>query len=253
MDYYWADKPELTTQDIVDLRSDADANGFHSSFIGAGKKLLQAQQKRYYAQGEKMYSEICDTSSPPVCKPQYLGAFPLPFASVYGMCNNYSSAAFMENESNECTQIVDLITDCENTLNPSFYTTRVQVFGGQAQSSDKVTMTVSDVYRLQRSPANEALVEYVNTGSTVVPNSVFNASALSCSNVLKEIAYTVKVSEVIPDASSTVSKSAYLKVDSISALVVVMDQPIIALKGLNGKAMASVQQRFSIKFEKKGT
>ena len=50
-----------------------------------------------------MYSEICETTDKTNCKPQYLGTFPLPFANVYGMCNNYSSAAFMESETNECT------------------------------------------------------------------------------------------------------------------------------------------------------
>lgn len=57
------------------------------------------------------------------------------------------------------------------------------------------------------------MVEYTDTGSTVVNPSVYNAATFSCSNVLKELAYTVNVSEVTPDEGST--DSAYLKVDSI--------------------------------------
>ena len=205
--------------------------------------------KRFYSQGEKMASEICDTNEPPNCQPQYLGAFPLPFANVYGMCNNYSSAAFMESESNECTQIVDLVTDCETMLNPQFYTTRVKVFGGQAQSSANPSLTVSEVYKLT---TNAKVNEYISTGSTTVAPSVFNSGSTSCSNVLKEIAYTVNVSEVIPGPSDTISKHPYLKVDSISALVVVQDTPVTATVDAAGKAMAAVQQRFAIKFVKQG-
>ena len=50
-----------------------------------------------------MYSKICETDALTECRERYLGTFPLPFANVYGMCNNYSSAHFMESESNECT------------------------------------------------------------------------------------------------------------------------------------------------------
>lgn len=95
-----------------------------------------------------MKSEICDDDTLANCKPQYLGAFPLPFASVLGSCNNYSSAVFMESETNECTQIVDLKTECESTLNPQFYTTRVKILGGQAAGSDIPEFTVTEVYEL---------------------------------------------------------------------------------------------------------
>lgn len=79
-----------------------------------------------------------------------MGAFPLPFANVYGMCNNYSSAAFMESESNECTQIVDLVADCAIILNPEFYTTLIKVFGGQAQGSSNPPLNIKEVYKLTR-------------------------------------------------------------------------------------------------------
>jgi len=89
----------------------------------------------------------------------------------------------------------------------------------------------------------------VDTGATTISPSVYDPNAVSCSNVLKELAYTVNVSEVIPDSAST--EPAYLKVDSIKALVVLQQAPITSTE-VNGKAMASVQQRFSIKFVKQG-
>lgn len=76
------------------------------------------------------------------------------------------------------------------------------------------------------------------------------ANLYSCSNVLKEIAYTVNVSEAPAD---DLSNSNYLKVDSVSALVIVSDTPVKAnLNPDTGKAMSSVHQRFSIKFVKEG-
>ena len=83
--------------------------------------------------------------------------------------------------------------------------------------------------------------------------SVYDDTQLTCSSILKEIAYTVNVSEVIPDGTSNVSSEAYLKVDSITALVVLADEPVSGVKDAQGKVMASVQQRFSIKFVKKGS
>ena len=252
MDFYWADKTKLSATEIEEkLRSDEDKAGFYSTFIGAADAGNMPPDKTYYAQGERMYSEICTSSDLTDCKPQYLNAFPLPFANVYGMCNNYSSAAFMESESNECTQIVDLVSDCEITLNPEFYTTRVKVSAGQAQSSDNPPMTITSVYKLTKNSSNSSLIEYTDTGSTAITASVFNDSQTSCSNVLKEIAYTVKVSEVKPSGNDTTKP--YLKIDSIEALVVLQDEPVTAVRDDEGKAMVSVQQRFSITFEKMGT
>lgn len=63
----------------------------------------------------------------------------------------------------------------------------------------------------------------MSTGSTNVGPSVYNDGQTSCTNVLKEVAYTVNVSEVVPSDNDPVSDTAYLRVDSIDALVVVQD------------------------------
>ena len=246
MDYYWSDKLEIEASEIAEMRLDEEKAGFYSTLIGVADSGLTAPPKKYYKQGEKMYTEICETTDQTECKPQFLGSFPLPFANVYGMCNRYSSANFMESETNECTQIVDLVTDCESTLNPEFYTTRVKFFAGQAQSSANPPLTIDAVYKLQENASN--LLEYVDTGSITISPSVFDSGSTTCTGVLKEISYTVIVSEVDPDANDPISTKPYLKVDSISALVVLQDEPIQGVEDLDGKAMVSVQQRFSIKF-----
>ena len=79
-------------------------------------------------------------------------------------------------------------------------------------------MTITSVYKLTKNSSNSSLIEYTDTGSTAITASVFNDSQTSCSNVLKEIAYTVKVSEVKPSGNDTTKP--YLKIDSIEALVV---------------------------------
>lgn len=80
------------------------------------------------------------------------------------------------------------------------------------------------------------------------PDNEETANLYTCGNVLKEIAYTVNVSEAPAD---DLSSSNYLKVDSVSALVIVSDAPVTAsLNTDTGKAMSSVHQRFSIKFVK---
>ena len=84
-----------------------------------------------------MRSQICDEADPDVCSSQYLDAWPIPHANVYGMCNNFSSAAFMESETNDCTQIVELVTECESVLNPKYYTSLVRVLEGGLTSSGK--------------------------------------------------------------------------------------------------------------------
>ena len=93
------------------------------------------------------------------------------------------------------------------------------------------------------------------TDGTVVPTTLdvtTDPNNPRCSSILKEVAYTVLVSSVDePDAD--ISKTAYLKIDSITADIVIQDanEPITAVKDEeSGHAMASVHQKFSIKFIK---
>jgi len=89
-----------------------------------------------------------------------MDAFPIPQPNIYGMCNNYSSASFMKSETNECTQIVDIVSECTSTLNPEFYSSKILVFAGQSRSSDKLPITINNVYKLNKNNGNGGLVEY---------------------------------------------------------------------------------------------
>ena len=99
-------------------------------------------------------------------------------------------------------------------------------------------------------------MEYVGlTDGTVVPSSLdvtTDPNNPRCSSILKEVAYTVLVSSV-DEPDTDISKNAYLKIDSITADIVIQDtnEPITAVKDEDsGLAMASVHQKFSIKFIK---
>ena len=135
MNYFWTDKTDLSAQEISDLRKDEEKNGFRNSFFGTTGNTAISASKEFYQLGETMKSRICIADE---CTSHYLDAFPIPYPNIYGMCNNYSSAAFMESESNDCTQIVDLITDCETTLNTQYFTEYLNVLAGGAPSSDKI-------------------------------------------------------------------------------------------------------------------
>jgi len=49
MDFYWADKAELSASEIADLRSDVDKSGFYSTFIGEADAGITAPDKKYYS------------------------------------------------------------------------------------------------------------------------------------------------------------------------------------------------------------
>ena len=88
-------------------------------------------------------------------------------------------------------------------------------------------MSITEVYKLSENSANPNSYEYVKQAGTTVSPSVLTlpdpaaeetTDLYSCSNVIKEIAYTVNVSEAEADELSTTN---YLQVDSVSALVIV--------------------------------
>ena len=59
MGYYWADKKELTAQEIQDLRNNENKSGFIASYLGNVQATATTDQKKYYKLGESMRSQIC--------------------------------------------------------------------------------------------------------------------------------------------------------------------------------------------------
>lgn len=138
----------------------------------------------------------------------------LPRANVYGICNDHASASFLDTASNECSQVVNLQTQCETTLNPKTYTDYLRVYSGQATGSQKIQVTTTETYSID--PTTLALTATsggVNSSSVSV-----QGDRVSCTGAVKEVAYTVFVSKRDPD--ELVSKTAYLAIDQIQASLV---------------------------------
>ena len=97
----------MSAQEIQDLRLDDDKNGFRDSFFDALGNTAISASKTFYTLGESMKSKICIAdpadADETICTSHYNDAFPVPIPNIYGMCNNYSPAAFMESETNDCT------------------------------------------------------------------------------------------------------------------------------------------------------
>lgn len=248
----WGDVKEtdLTVTDIEDLRNDESNNGFRGSFFDSDSTTAVTDQSEFYNLGDKMKARLC-LGDPVKCHNQYLGVFPMPTSNIYGMCNNYSPAVFMESESNDCTQIVDLLTECTTTLNPLYHTDYLTVYFGKANSSVSKPVTVNSIYKLTKNSKNKDIFEYADLEAPLLTSVLDDISSeISCSNVLKEIAYTVNIEE--KPAEDGVSKTAYFNILDISADVVVQDWSVVEeIDSVSGRAIASIHQSYSIKFVKK--
>ena len=149
-------------------------------------------------------------------------AFVLPRANLYGICNSHASASFLDSASNECSQVVDLQTECETKLNPKTYTDFLKVYSGQATGSSKISVTTTESFSI-----NAETLAYTPTSGVTASSVTSSSGALvSCSGSVKEVAYTVFVSKRDPD--SLVSKAAYLAIDSITASIVTQASPLEA-------------------------
>ena len=82
-------------------------------------------------------------------------------------------------------------------------------------------ITVNSIYKLTKNSNNADIYEYVDAAAPLT-TSVLDSSAspsITCSNILKEIAYTVNVEE--KPAEDGISKDPYFNIVSITADVVV--------------------------------
>ena len=107
-------------------------------------KVGSVSGKPLYTIGEKMKSFVTVTDG---LNSQYSDSFPLPRGDSFGVCNNYKSAFFMQDDAATCNQVVDLDSACTTTLNADYYTTDLNVYMGQgATAASAKTVTVTEVY-----------------------------------------------------------------------------------------------------------
>ena len=103
----------------------------------------------------------------------YRDAFPIPYPNIYGECNNFHSGRFMESQSTECAQVVNLSESCQTTLNPAYYTSRLQVYGGPGLLGGSVPVPV-EVEEILEFKIDTS--EYVDTLSTAIADSALDES-----------------------------------------------------------------------------
>ena len=109
------------------------------------KETDKSTTRGYYEMGEKMIARV----EPPTGKiePKY-ASFTFPKIGSHGMCNNNYWASFMEDTSTECTQSVDLTSQCTGRLNPQNYQSYLKVFPGSDFTDDKrmIDVKLSAIY-----------------------------------------------------------------------------------------------------------
>lgn len=124
--YYWVEQSSLSNTAVDELRSNPLRSGFVHQILRASS--LSATEdtgstdtsKTYYDLGQEMKARVeVVLGADPVTVNQ--GGFALPHANAYGACSNFAAATFMDAKATECTQTVDLLTECETVLNPAYY------------------------------------------------------------------------------------------------------------------------------------
>ena len=116
----------------------------------------------------------------------------------------------------QCTQAVDLQNQCSTLLNPTYFTDNLRVFAGTAGNSDRITVTVANLYDIDPVTKEYSVLDddYVlETFTDIVGTEV------RCSGVLREIAYTVLITNDV--SSQTTGDISILKVVDIQVDVVV--------------------------------
>ena len=80
-------------------------------------------------------------------KSQYQDGFPIPKPDSFGICNNYDSAHFMQDDESSCTQMVDLETECLNVLNAEYYASKLQFYPGKgAAGASRRSVEIGKIY-----------------------------------------------------------------------------------------------------------
>ena len=169
--------------------------------------------------------------------------FPFPKPNINGVCDNLQQPEFMHNSESSCVTSFLLTPEgCEN-LNPLLATTTLTLLRGPQPPSSNPGVKLSlpqDGFYLYSNSANT----YIPTNSTISASSFSSSgNSCTCNGVLKEVHYSIKVST----ASGTMdtNNEPYFKIESVTALPVVMQEPFIGQCG----SRVAVSQSYSIKFE----
>jgi hypothetical protein len=165
----------------------------------------ESNNKLYYNIGDQMRSQIevpGDGSNPvPTYQSQYFDILPIPRANLYGVCNNYFGAYFLESVDSTCSQAVNLQEQCETILNPIYFTENLKVLAGEAKNSDQITVEIQDIYDIDLDTLKYSEVDQTAVGFTL--GSVWDTNANTCVNFLKEVKYTMVTTNAVQAVATT--------------------------------------------------
>lgn len=187
--FYLVNETEPTNVQMESLKSDPYKNGFTSTLFDFNNQNLAQQLRAFYGMGEKMKTmiQIDATTS---LNSQYKDSFPFPKADAFGVCNNFKSAHFMMDDQSSCLQKVNIETECANTLNAEFYSSKLKFYLGQAgKIADAKAFEVSEVWSFD----DDTSVYTKSDASNLASKATKNGEDCTCENYLKEIEYTVEI------------------------------------------------------------
>ena len=112
---YFIDKTVLTNQEVDLLTSNPNKKGFINTIIGSD--FSSTSTLSYYPVGSVMKKKLNGV----------IQNFTLPLPDLNGICDNFKLPKFMESESSECIQTIDIQTQCGSLANSSTYISDVHL------------------------------------------------------------------------------------------------------------------------------
>lgn len=142
----------------------------------------------------------------------------------------------MVDDDSSCFQKVNIETECVNTLNAEYYSSKLKFYLGQAgKIADAKAFEVAEVWKFD--DANSVYTK--SDASSLASKATKNGEDCTCENYLKEITYTVEIEKN--------SETQQYSPASIKANVVVGSQKITA----KCSSSIGVAQKFKINFVSK--
>jgi len=186
--FFQANDTEPTNDQMAQLQADPFKNGFQATFFSD----FDTQGSATYKVGDKMKTTI-QTDGNNRLKQQYMNGFPLPKPDSFGICNNYKSAYFMQDDHSTCLQMANLQSECSNLLNPEFYSTKLQVYlGFRGLPSQNKQVTIGEIWTFNDETQVYSKKDSANT-ALLTSAASSSGSTCSCRNYLKEVEYVVKL------------------------------------------------------------
>ena len=179
-------------------------------------------------------------------KSQYNNGFPFPKPDLYGKCNMFNSAHFMMSDKSECTQMVDLETECTSLLNSDYYASKLWYYLGQQGNADPKQVIPYTPYTGWDADNDKFTYPGIDT-KTASASSVYDSSKCTCKNALKEVEYNVEIEAKDAPKGLNLGKK-YYTIKAIKARVVLYNKAIGEGDCSDKNKKVGVKQDFNILF-----